>query len=124
MKALHTTFSKKTATVFSTAQTNSNPPTTAEVLRQLGDGRFETEFKASYETEYGYTRYYIDDEKTYKNAFTENGGFSIPLFDGEEEYDNTKWQVCFMQGEPKWEVNVKTQYDKTDSTIKTLKSKK
>ena len=54
----------------------------------------------------------------------ENGGFSIPLFDGEEEYDNTEWQVCFMQGEPKWEVNVKTQYDKTDSTIKTLKSKK
>ena len=98
--------------------------TAASRMMRLGDGRFETEFKASYETEYGYTRYYIDDEKTYKNAFTENGGFSIPLFDGEEEYDNTEWQVCFLQGEPKWEVNVKTQYDKTDSTIKTLKSKK
>ena len=47
------------------------------MMRFTGE-KFEQQFKASCETEYGYTKYYIDDEREYKNSFAENGGYTVP----------------------------------------------
>ena len=84
---------------------------------------FEQQFKASYETEYGYTKYYIDNEREYKNSFTENGGYTVPFFDGENEFDNSKWNVCFMKGDKEQLNNIKLQLEKTQNTIKSLRQK-
>ena len=92
------------------------------MMRFTGE-KFEQQFKASCETEYGYTKYYIDNEREYKNSFAENGGYTVPFFDGSEDFDNAKWNVCFMQGEKNWESNIKLQLEKTKDTIKTLQTK-
>lgn len=92
-------------------------------MMQFKDGKFTQQFKASYQTEYGYTKYYIDDEREYKNSFAENGGYTVPFFDGSTEFDNTKWNVCFLQGGDEWQNNIKIQLDKTKDAVKTLQTK-
>lgn len=95
---------------------------TSKMMRFNGQS-FEQQFKASYETEYGYTKYYIDNEREYKNSFTENGGYTVPFFDGENEFDNSKWNVCFMKGDKEQLNNIKLQLEKTQNTIKSLRQK-
>ncbi len=100
-----------------------NISATSRMMQFTGE-KFEQQFKASYETEYGYTKYYIDDEREYRNSFAENGGYTVPFFDGGNEFDNSKWNVCFMQGTKEWESNIKLQLEKTNNTIKSLKTTK
>lgn len=100
-----------------------NVSATSRMMQFTGE-KFEQQFKASYETEYGYTKYYIDDEREYRNSFAENGGYTVPFFDGGNEFDNSKWNVCFMQGTKEWESNIKLQLEKTNNTIKSLKTTK
>lgn len=110
------------ANKFKTDSDGRSTSATSKMMRFTGE-KFEQQFKASCETEYGYTKYYIDDEREYKNSFTENGGYTVPFFDGGEEFDNAKWNVCFMQGDRNWESNIKLQLEKTKDTIKTLQTK-
>jgi hypothetical protein len=100
-----------------------NVSATSKMMQFTGE-KFEQQFKANYQTEYGYTKYYIDDEREYKNSFAENGGYKVPFFDGSEDFDNTKWNVCFMQGDENWESNIKLQLEKTNNNIKTLQTSK
>lgn len=100
-----------------------NVSATSKMMQFTGE-KFEQQFKANYQTEYGYTKYYIDDEREYKNSFAENGGYKVPFFDGSEDFDNTKWNVCFMQGDKNWESNIKLQLEKTNNNIKTLQTSK
>lgn len=106
-----------------TSENYNNLVTASSKMMRFNGTNFEQEFKASYRTEYGYTKYYIDGESKYKNSFVEQGGYSIPFFDGSDEFDSEKWQVCFLQGKKEWETNIKTQLDKTESTIKSLEQK-
>ncbi len=100
-----------------------NVSATSKMMQFTGE-KFEQQFKATYQTEYGYTKYYIDDEREYKNSFAENGGYKVPFFDGSEDFDNTKWNVCFMQGDENWESNIKLQLEKTNNNIKILQQTK
>lgn len=106
-----------------TSENYNNLVSASSKMMRFNGTNFEQEFKASYRTEYGYTQYYIDGELKYKNSFVEQGGYSIPFFDGSDEFDSEKWQVCFLQGKKEWETNIKTQLDKTESTIKSLEQK-
>lgn len=101
----------------------NNLVTASSKMMRFNGTNFEQEFKASYKTEYGYTEYYLDGESKYKNSFIDQGGFSVPFFDGTTEFDSEKWQICFLQGKKEWETNIKTQLDKTESTIKSLEQK-
>lgn len=94
---------------------------TSRILEFDGE-QFQQQFKASYNTEYGYTDYYIDGDHTYKNSFREKGGYQVPFFNGEESYDTTKWDVIYIQTDSKKKQYLTNQIKKTEDTIKSLDS--
>lgn len=82
--------------------------------------RFVSQKKSEYRTEYGYTQYYIDDERVYRNEFSENG-YGVPFFDGEEHYDASNYEVIFLQQKTEDATNLDTQISKTTTEISKLK---
>jgi hypothetical protein len=71
--------------------------TAVSKIKEFDGTRFNQTFKSSYETNYGYTDYYIDDEWVYKSKFSEKGGYTVPLFDGTTDYDSAVYTVTYLQ---------------------------
>lgn len=82
--------------------------------------KFVTEQKASYEKEYGYTKYYFNGESCSKSKFTDKGGFGVVFFDGTETYDGAVWTIGYVQAEARDESKLRAQEAKTLEAIKTL----
>ncbi|MBE6816427.1 MAG: hypothetical protein E7520_01840 [Ruminococcaceae bacterium] len=80
---------------------------------------FDTDFKASYHSDYGYTEYYIDDEYVRKSTFEEEG-YRVPLFDGSEEYNDGTYIVTYLQRKSTSAGKIKSQVERTQQTIKKL----
>lgn len=76
--------------------------------------------KSSYYNEYGYTQYYIDDERVYRNEFRERG-YGVPFFDGEESYDESVYDVIFLQQKTDDAVDMESQISATTTEISKLK---
>lgn len=82
--------------------------------------KFETEQKATYEKEYGYTRYYFNGESCSKTRFTEKGGFDVVFFDVTETYDGAVWMIGYVQAEARDESKLRAQMTRTEEAIETL----
>lgn len=67
-------------------------------IMELEEDNFTPKMKAEYQTQYGYTEYYLDGRYTYKSTFESKGGFEVPYFNGhDDEYDESVWTVSFVQ---------------------------
>ncbi len=91
---------------------------TSTILK-LEKTAFETNFKASYTTDYGYTEYFIDDKEVRKSAFRDEG-YLVPFFDGGTDYDASTFFVTYLQRKSSEASSVKPQVEKTVSKIKEL----
>ncbi len=81
---------------------------------------FVQKFKASYEDNYGYSRYYIDDQQVSKVTFDEKG-YRVALFNGSSDYDDSAYSVAYMQRKSKNADNdLKEQVNKTVAAIREL----
>ena len=90
---------------------------------QSFDGeKFSIKQKSSYETNYGYTQYYIDGESCSQYSFSEKGGFDVPFFNGEESYSGSNWTITYLQCEPRNEAKLESQVTATKENIKKLNS--
>ena len=90
-------------------------------MMQFNKTSFDTTYKASYHTDYGYTDYYLNDEEVYKSKFNEQG-YEVPLFDEEREYDASTFYVTYLQRKVRNKGKIEAQVEKTVSTIKQLNS--
>ncbi len=91
----------------------------SSIMRFDGE-RFVSQHKSSYRTEYGYTRYYIDDESVYRSEFNEKG-YAVPFFDGESNYDREVFDVIFLQQRTDDAKNMDTLIAETNNEIAKLK---
>ena len=57
---------------------------------------FIQSFKASYTTDYGYSKYYLNGKSVSKYTFNDEG-YKNPLFDSEEKYDKDHYRVTYVQ---------------------------
>ena len=80
---------------------------------------FKQNFKASYTTDYGYSKYYINGESVSKNEFNEKG-YQVPLFNDEDDYDKEKYRVVYLQRKKLDGMNLKEIPKETENNIKTL----
>ncbi len=82
--------------------------------------RLKPFYTASYETEYGYTDYYIDGEEVGNSTFEERG-YKVALFDGDtENYDKEKFNVIFVKRAKKNSADLSDRCEKTEKTIQKL----
>lgn len=91
----------------------------SNVLKFDGE-RFVSQQKLSYYNEYGYTQYYIDDERVYRSEFGEKGN-KTPFFDGEDGYDTNTYEVIFLQQKTADAADMDTQIASTTTEISKLK---
>jgi len=91
----------------------------SSTIMKFNKVNFEPTFKASYNSEYGYGEYFIDDEEVYKSRFNEEG-YQVPLFDGNEDYDASVFYITYLQRDSDNAADVKDQVAKTNETIKQL----
>ena len=103
---------------FSTAEYGRivNGASTAVVMNK---GVFKTDYKAAYHTEYGYTRYTIDEKSVYKSTFNEKG-YAIALFDEDKEYDSDVFKVTYLQRKKSKASHLDERVTRTEETIKKL----
>ncbi len=80
---------------------------------------FKSTFKASYNTDYGYSKYYIDGKSVDKYEFN-NKGYKNPFFDGGEDYDKDKYKVVYVQRKKKDSGELKNIPKKTEKNIQKL----
>lgn len=96
-----------------------NVEATSKIL-SFNSTSFDQEMKAYYSTNYGYTEYYLNDQWASKSKFTDNGGFSVPFFDGESYYDQEKYIIEYVQTKAANQNAIKSVVERTEDTIKTL----
>ena len=82
--------------------------------------RFETEKKYSVSKEYGYYKYAIDGKSSYRSKFINDGGYSVPFFDGTKSYNSSDWNVIYLKVDKDNISQIKNQPSKTEEVIKTL----
>ena len=92
----------------------------SSTIMKFNKTSFVSIFSASYETEYGYTNYYIDDEEVYSSSQFEAEAHKVPLFDGNKNYDKNKFDVVYLQRKASEGDSVEGQVNKTISNIKKL----
>ncbi len=80
---------------------------------------FKSTFKASYNTDYGYSKYYYEGKRVEKYEFDKKG-FRNPFFDGGEKYDNKKYKVTYVQRRKKDSADIKDIPKKTEKKIQLL----
>lgn len=105
--------------------TNSNYGnyiTASSKIFKFDGNQFEQEFKSSYQTNYGYTEYYIDGERSYRSSFADKGGYKVAMFDGKEEYDSSVWSISYVQAPKSKQQYLNSQVTKTEEIIKTMDS--
>lgn len=89
---------------------------TSKITKYNGK-EFKTTFKASYETQWGYTRYYVDGNSVYKNTF-ENEAYKVPFFDGTNNYDESVFNVIYVSKKGLGSAEIEKQLENTIATIK------
>ena len=83
---------------------------------------FNSFYTASYETDYGYTQYFLDGEEVGSSSF-EDEGYKVALFDGnEKKYDENAFKVVFVQRSSKNKSSISSQPEKTEKVIQKLNS--
>ena len=82
---------------------------------------FTPEKQAEYTSEYGYYHYYIDKERVYSSQFEENGYF-LPLFNGNDDYDENVYTVIYLSRDSLKSSDVKPLVYQTQTAIKSLNS--
>ena len=81
---------------------------------------FVSTFSASYQTSYGYTTYYINDEQVYSSQF-DSDAYKVPLFDGRNtNYDENTFKVTYLQRRSSDAGDLESQVNKTVNNIKKL----
>lgn len=83
--------------------------------------KFVQQSKAAYRTRYGYTDYFINDSEVYKSTFNEKG-YSVPLFDGNNSYDENIYTVTYLQRKRLKADNMGKRVNETISNIRKLNS--
>jgi len=83
--------------------------------------KFVQQSKSAYRTSYGYTDYFINDDEVYKSTFNEKG-YSVPLFDGKNKYDENTYTVTYLQRKQLKAENMQKRVNDTVETIKKLNS--
>ena len=80
---------------------------------------FKSTFKASFNTDYGYSKYYLDGKSVDKYEFNEKG-YINPFFDESEDYDKDKYKVVYVQRKKKDSAELKNIPKKTEKNIQKL----
>ena len=93
--------------------------TATSKISKYNGKEFKTSFKASYETQWGYTRYYINDSSVYKSTF-DNEAYKVPFFDGSSNYDDNIFNVIYVSKKGLGSSDMEKQIESTVSTIKTI----
>lgn len=96
----------------------SHVTATSKIVKYNGK-EFKPSFKASYETQWGYTRYYINDSSVYKNTF-DSEAYKVPFFDGSNNYDDDIFNVIYMSKKGLGSSEMEKQIESTVSTIKKI----
>lgn len=88
---------------------NSYCYTASSKVYKLKKEKFEPIYNAKLINEYGYRRYYIDNESVYSSTFEEKG-HEVPFFlNDDATYDKSKYTAIFLSGKDE---------DKFDATVK------
>lgn len=95
----------------------------ASSIYRLGKDGFTEKFKASYATEYGYTKYYINSERVYSKSEFDSKGYEVALFDGSDDYDSNVFSVTHLQCKTKDAGDMENQVEKTNAVIASLNIK-
>ena len=95
----------------------------ASSIYRLGKDGFTEKFKASYATEYGYTKYYINSERVYSKSEFDSKGYEVALFDGSDDYDSSVFSVTHLQCKTKDAGDMENQVEKTNAVIASLNIK-
>ena len=106
---------------FNIGNYGQNITATSAVYGFDGNG-FTSNSTASYETQYGYTEYFLDGEEVSKSEFDEKG-WLVPFFDGEtNSYNKSEYSVVYVQRSTKDKSGVSSQVDTTVKNIQKLNS--
>ncbi|GEM_PF-81447 len=81
--------------------------------------QFISTFKASYQTDYGYSEYSLDGKTVDKYRFN-NNGYKNPFFDGDEDYDKEKFRVTYVQRRSADALELEDIPKQTEKTIQSL----
>ncbi len=81
--------------------------------------QFKSNYKVSYEQDYGNTHYYIEGESVGKRTFDEKG-YMLPFFDGEEKYDEDIYKVTYVQRRSSKKDSMKDIPTQTEKEIQKL----
>lgn len=95
----------------------------ASSIYRLGKDGFTEKFKASYATEYGYTKYYINSERVYSKSEFDSKGYEVALFNGSDDYDSSVFSVTHLQCKTKDAGDMENQVEKTNAVIASLNIK-
>lgn len=95
----------------------------ASSIYRLGKDGFTEKFKASYATEYGYTKYYINSERVYSKSEFDSKGYEVALFNGSDDYDSSIFSVTHLQCKTKDAGDMENQVEKTNAVIASLNIK-
>lgn len=111
---------KKTTNIYNNVYTfeNNYKYTASSKVYRMKKGKFETTYSAKLENDYGYKRYYIDNESVYSSEFDERG-HKVPMFlDDDAKVDTTKYSLYYLSG--KNTSNYQEIINETNNTIKKL----
>lgn len=92
---------------------------TSKIMTFDGE-RFNPSLKAWYRNDYGYMSYRINDDYAYESSFISKGGYSVPFFNGEEEYDKNKFSITYIQTDLKDAGRLDDMVNQTNDNIKKL----
>lgn len=97
----------------------SNMKAVSKIVSFDGE-RFETEKKYTVTKDYGYYKFMIDGENSYRSKFINDGGYSVPFFDGTKSYDSSEWEVLYFKVDEDNLSQIKNQPSNTEENIKIL----
>ncbi|MBQ9517128.1 MAG: hypothetical protein IJR60_03545 [Eubacterium sp.] len=96
-----------------------NSVTASSTIMKFNKTTFVSTFSASYQSDYGYTTYYIDDSEVYSSQF-ESEANKVPLFNGNDVYNENDFTVTYLQRKARDAGSVESQVNKTVNNIKKL----
>ena len=104
---------------FSYTEKSNNMKAVSKIVAFNGE-RFEIENKYVVTKEYGYYKFSINGESSYRSKFTESGGYSAPFFDGTRTYDSSQWQIIYLKVDKDDLSQIKNLPARTEEIIKKL----
>ena len=89
--------------------------TASSKVYKLKNQRFEVVYNSKIVNEYGYKRFYLDNESVYSSRFIQEG-YDVPLFMNDEDEIGSNYTAIFLSGEHQ------TDYQSTiNTTVDTIK---